>query len=329
MIKKILMVSSISHRSGGKIYEKMVEQLLSCHANVEIISTGMNPRGRLKYLRIPFVLLRNFLVSQRKNAHIIIKDIDAALFINPKPVKNIVIVHHIDISFFPLVPRLIYAAFQKLTLWNIRKFSAIVTVSAYWYNYFINKGYHNVHLIYNAFDTEEFTISNAQIEKFKQTYHLSDKPIIYLGNCQKVKGVEGVYKALKDIDAYLVTSGEARVHTPALNLELSEKEYSLLLKAARVVINMSTFKEGWSRTAHQAMLYKTPVIGSGTGGMRELLEGGEQIICNNITSLKKHVTRLLHDPKEAEMLGERGYTFARQFTKERFEKEWTDLIISL
>ena len=85
---------------------------------------------------------------------------------------------------------------------------------------------------------------------------------------------------------------------------------------------MSKFKEGWNRTAHEAMLCKTPVIGSGLGGMRELLEGGGQIICEDFGDLKERVCYVLEHPE----LGEAGYGFAKQFTVKRFEEEWLNLI---
>ena len=56
---------------------------------------------------------------------------------------------------------------------------------------------------------------------------------------------------------------------------------------------MSKFQEGWCRTAHEAMLLKTPVVGSGFGGMSELLEGGGQIICDNFNDLKEKIEYLL------------------------------------
>ena len=66
------------------------------------------------------------------------------------------------------------------------------------------------------------------------------------------------------------------INIPVVNLSLNYKEYLCLLKASSVVVTMSKFKEGWCLTAHEAMLCKTPVIGSGKGGMRELLEGGNK-----------------------------------------------------
>ena len=128
--------------------------------------------------------------------------------------------------------------------------------------------------------------------------------------------------SLKDMEVHLVTSGRKEVDLPILNLNLDYRDYLLLLKSSSVVITMSKFKEGWNRTAHEAMLCKTPVIGSGLGGMRELLEGGNQIICEDFSDLKEQVSYALDHPE----MGEKGFEFARQFTVERFNDEWVRLI---
>jgi glycosyltransferase involved in cell wall biosynthesis len=203
---------------------------------------------------------------------------------------------------------------------------AILTVSEYWENHFLEKGYKNVYKIYNGFDLADFDISDQEASEFKRKYNLLGKPIIYLGNCQRAKGVVESYHALKDFDVYLVTSGDCRVRIPARNLNLEYKDYLKLLKATSLVIAMSKFKEGWCRTAHEAMLLKTPVIGSGFGGMRELLEGGKQMICQDFDLLKEKVEYLLNHPEIREKMGEEGYHFAKDFTLEKFEKSWLELI---
>ena len=147
-----------------------------------------------------------------------------------------------------------------------------------------------------------------------------------MGNCQKLKGVVDAYLALKDLDAYLVTSGRRQVDVPTLNLDLDYRSYVTLLKASSVVITMSQFKEGWCMTAHEAMLCQTPVIGSGLGGMRELLEGGRQIVCQDFKDLGKEVTYLINHPDQREKIGFDGYNFAKEFTMERFRRDWINLM---
>jgi glycosyltransferase involved in cell wall biosynthesis len=109
-------------------------------------------------------------------------------------------------------------------------------------------------------------------------------------------------------------------------LEVPDRDYLRLLKASSVVITMSKFKEGWCRTAHEAMLCKTPVIGSGLGGMRELLEEGKQIICPDSKNLREKVEYLLNNQEVREETGENGFIFATKFTFKRFKRSWQELI---
>ena len=51
-------------------------------------------------------------------------------------------------------------------------------------------------------------------------------------------------------------------------------DYNILLKNAKAVICMSDFKEGWCRVLHEAAIHGTPILGSGLGGMKELMEIG-------------------------------------------------------
>lgn len=240
--------------------------------------------------------------------------------------KNLVIVHHMGFYTFPLWLAPACFLLEKIFYHNLKKADAIVTVCKYWQNYFLELGYKKVFIIYNGFNINDFNISQSDVLDFKKKYNLLDKPIIYLGNCQKAKGVVEAYDALKDIDASLVTSGKPHAKIPAINLNLSYKDYLCLLRASSVVLTMSKFREGWCRTAHEAMLCKTPVIGSGLGGMQELLEGGKQIICRDFSSLRKEVESLLNDPEKASLMGVAGHNFAKEFTIEKFKNNWLDLV---
>src|SRR3989344_6749024 len=170
---------------------------------------------------------------------------------------------------------------------NLKKIDAIVTISKYGEDEFLQRGYKNIYKIYCGFDINNFNISDQEILDFKKKHHLEGKPIIYLGNCQKAKGVVDAYEALKDLDAHLVTSGEEQVKIPARNFYLSYREYLILLKASSVALIMFKVPEGWCISAHEAMLLKTPVIGSPLGAFTGLLGEGGQIICQNFKQLKE------------------------------------------
>jgi len=243
--------------------------------------------------------------------------------------KKVAIIHHIDNSASPVLLKILLVFAERIFYKNIKKFDLVVTVSEYWRQYFLSIGCKNVVKIYNSFDLESFNITDSDVDAFRNKFNLIGKKIVYIGNCQKAKGVVESYQSLKDLDIFLVTSGERKVNIGAINLNLSYHDYLCLLKASSIVVTMSKFKEGWCRTAHEAMLLRKPVIGSGVGGMKELLESGKQIVCADFNELSNKVEYLLNNPAAMEKMGHDGYEYARNFTQEKFDKEWLNLFKNL
>ena len=304
---------------GQTIYTNMAQSILSKYYDLEIINAGLDQFKKYLY---PIILCRLCRITGKKEIWVRIFDSIITMPFDRTKGKNIALIFHIDHSFQPtyLKPSLI--GLEKIFYHNLKKADAIITISKYWQRHFEERGYSNVYLIYNAFDIDQFHFEDEEILGFKRRFQLEGKPIIYLGNCQRIKGVLEVYEHLKGLEAHLVTSGRREVDLPALNLNLEYRDYLLLLRSSSLVITMSKFKEGWNRTAHEAMLCKTPVMGSGLGGMRELLEGGGQIICDDFDDLKEMVYYILNHPER----GELGYEFAKQFTVKKFNGEWLSLI---
>ncbi len=329
MRQKICWIQISPRRYGGVVYGAKVRKILSENFDLELKSTDAKYL-KWKYLK-PIEWVFN-LIRLKGKSDLWIRDnflsISTFLFDRTKG-KNLALIHHFDFSDSPLILRIIFFFLEKISYYNLKKADAIVTVSEYWEKYFLDRGYSNVYKIYNAFNLADFNISEDEVLEFKKRFNLEGKPIIYMGNCQKAKGVAETFRVLKDLSVYLITSGEQRVKIPAMNLNLEYRDYLKLLKASSMVITMSKFKEGWCRTAHEAMLLKTPVIGSGLGGMKELLEGGNQIICGDFNFLKEKVEYLLNRPEERKRIGETGFDYAKNFTLERFEKEWLNLIKEL
>jgi len=316
-------------RYGGIIYNEAARNALSKDFDVNLIVCEPKYFKNIRYLKIPESFF--YLSKLKDKRDLWIRDFYSTITLpfDKTKGKNLVVVHHVDFSTFPLISRPIFYFLKKVFYYNLKRVNGILTISEYWKNYFLKKGYKNVYKIYPAFNLVNFNISDEELLGFRKEFSLENKPIIYIGNCQKAKGVVESYEALKDLDVYLVTSGEQMVKTPALNLNLSYKNYLKLLKASSVVITMSKFKEGWCMTAHEAMLLKTPVVGSGLGGMRELLEGGKQIICEDFGSLREKVEYLLVHSEVREKIGEDGFNFAKNFTLERFKEDWLSLIKKL
>lgn len=326
-MKKIGIIEIYSKRYGGIVYTQQVKEVLSEEFDFESVNLEakvFKKRRHLKFLESFYYILK---LSGEKDLWI--RDFYSTLLMSKKKTKgkNLAIAFHIDFLKMPLFGGIHHFLAEKLFFYRqLKRIDAVVTISETWKNYFLKKGCKNVYKIYCGFDLDNFNIAEEEVSAFKKRYNLEGKPIIYLGNCQRVKGVVDAYKRLKDLNVHLVTSGRRQVKIPAINLDLEYRDYLKLLKASSVAITMSKFKEGWCMTAHEAMLCKTPVIGSGLGGMRELLEGGKQIICEDFDKLQEKVEFLLKNPKERNIAIENGYNFAKDFTKERFKKEWVDLV---
>lgn len=316
---------------GGDIYEQKIIDALKDESNIEIDLVFAEPKifKNIRFARVAEGLFNLTKIKGEKDLWV--RDFFSTLTLplDKTKGKNLTIIFHIDSKDYPLFFRPIFHLLKIIFYHNLKKVDAILTMSSFWQDHFLKKGYHNVFKIYTGFNIKDFNLSGEEILEFRRRFNLEKKPIIYIGNSVKKKGVIEVWRSLNDLDAYLVTSGEPQVKLPVLNINSGYKDYLRLLAASEIVITMSKFKEGWCQTAHEAMLCKTPVIGSGKGGMKELLEGGKQIICQEFGELREKVNYLLKHPKIRKEMGESGYNFAKNFTYEKFKKEWLSLIKSL
>jgi len=324
---KVGWIEFSSSRYGGAWYNRQSQKAIAKYFNLELISLEAKHLKKRRYLK--FFELFYYLLQIKGQKSLWIRDFYSILSLSKRKTKgkNLALIFHIDFLKFPLLSKIPLFLLEKLFFYRqLKKTDAIVTISEYWKNYFLQKGYKHVYKIYCGFNLGDFNIFGQEVLDFKKKYYLEGKPIIYLGNCQKAKGVVDAWQALKDLDVHLITSGKRHINIPTLNLDLPHREYLALLKASSIVVTMSKFKEGWCITAHEAMLLKTPVIGSGQGGQRELLEGGGQIICEDFKQLQEKVEDLLNNPEKRRILGERGCNFAKNFTEEKFEQDWAVLI---
>lgn len=314
-------------RTGGVAYINQVKEALSGEFDLEEINLEAKRFKKRRYLK--FLESFYYLFKLKGEKDLWIRDFYSTLLLSKEKTKgkNLALIFHIDFLRFPLFSKAPLFLLEKLFFYRqLKKVDVIVVISEYWKNYFLKKGHKKVYKIYCGFDLNNFNIKDQEVLEFKQKYKLERKPIIYLGNCQKPKGVVDSYRALLNLDVHFVTSGKQRVKIPALNFDVDYGEYLKLLKASTIAITMSKFKEGWCMTAHEAMLCKIPVIGSGMGGMKELLQEGGQIVCTDFKKLKNKVDYLLNNSEEREKIGNMGYSYAKDFTMERFNQEWKDLV---
>lgn len=235
---------------------------------------------------------------------------------------NITIIHHIDES---LGNTFFGRLFLKKLLKNLKKVDMVVVVSEYWKYYLEELKVKNVKLIYNSYTLSDFQFTQSDIKSFSKKLNLDpNKPTIYLGKIGKGKGVEKILEHLNYSKFNLITSGKGKTQNDNVkSFFLTKKEFPMLLKISDVVLAMSTMPEGWNRIAHEALLVKTPVIGSGTGGMKELLEKSSQKIVTDFSNLENEIQ---HSIKNKNHLGNLGFDFVKQLDMDYFQSKWLELI---
>lgn len=319
---KILRLLSTTKKYGGDLFEDEMQMAFSnCDHYVEVLNPVPSQGTRL--YRVP-KYLQNLkrLSNQNKDFDFVFRAMNHVFFMDSNP-KQLVIAYHYDTTYcHPLV-----AAHHYLTLRSLihhkDKVHKLIVIAKYWRDYFFNLGFKNVETIYCGFDKKNFVTSEQALEKLRLKINPRDKKIVYIGNPQRKKGADKVYKALKHRDdILLITSGNKDVDLPCLNLELSYPDYLAMLKLSCAVITFSQFKEGWNRVAHEAMMMGVPVIGSGLGGMSELLLGGGQMKVTNAKDLSWALDRVMQNNE----IGLQGKEYAETFTRERFETSCNQLI---
>ena len=306
--------------NGGNTYDYHAIQALRTAFTVQMDSATVRRSGDSKYEHA-FRLLRN-----RGKADVVVKE---ASMIALSPVQitpvQIGLIHHIDDELLERSTR--HKWFLSRLLKRLPRMDLIVTVSSYWKQKLESIGCANVEVIYNSFDLDDFDISDEEVHDFLKRENLPlNKDILYIGAAGARKGAVEVYEALKDQGYYMVVTGPNReIDIPVRWLNLARRDYLCLLKACSLVLTMSTMPEGWNRVAHEAMLCGTTVIGSGIGGMEELLTGGQQHIVHDFSQLRGVVE---HTLKDKETYAYAGSAYVRQFDMDYFKREWIRLIHS-
>lgn len=304
--------------NGGNAYEFQAMQSLKEVFDFDLDSDAVRQSSEnvLSYWR----RLRN----HSANAALVIRDPQVVAFSKTTSSQpQIAIIHHIDLNLKKGDFKNRF--FRRLLLKQLRRTTAIVAVSQFWNDWLSEMGCSNVKVIYNSFELAEFEIDEQDQLAFRKKHELpADQPLIYIGNSTSGKGVEDVFRALKDEGYTLVTTGRTNhLNLPVRHWNLARKDYLTLLSACDVVITMSKMSEGWNRVAHEAMLCRTPVIGSGSGGMKELLSLGKQVMLSDCTMLPTTVREIL--PRKNE-LGFQGYQNLKKFDLGYFKDSWVQLI---
>jgi glycosyltransferase involved in cell wall biosynthesis len=308
---------------GGNIYERMVDRALTGPFSHEVVVRRTRFRGALRALELPAALHQWRTFARRRDAFLL-RSQNVALFDYAD--RGATIVFHLDARYSAPLVRLFETVMERRFFARRRYDEAIVVIAEYWRDALAARGYSNVHLIHCGFELADYEVTDAEVADFRRRFGFGTERIAYIGNPQFKKGADIAHAALATSGFTLVTSGVGDLKLAARHLDLGFRDYVCLLRASDVVVTMSRFREGWNRVAHEAMLVGTPVVGSGQGGMAELLRGGGQLICEEPTELADTVRRAVAGRAA---FAESGRRFARQFSAERFTREWRALVARL
>lgn len=308
--------------NGGNLYDLQAMFALKNHFDIQSDKHTVRQAGEgtLNYIyRLQYL---------RNKADLLIMEPFPAVFGKRSPgQKTMAMIHHIDPeirskSFF-------HKLYFSLLIKRLKQVNKVVTVSSYWKKFLEKAGCENVDVIYNSFDIAPFRSLQKNNPEFRNKYNIPQEvKIIYIGNAIKEKGVYDVYEGLKNSGYHLIMSGAQNraADLPVQYLHLDREDYLQLLASSSVVIAMSKMQEGWNRIAHEAMLCKTPVIGSGSGGMSELLEMGGQIRLSAPNELDAAVKKVLANENQ---FATKGYEYVKQFDLNYFERRWVEVVHSV
>jgi glycosyltransferase involved in cell wall biosynthesis len=234
-------------------------------------------------------------------------------------------------------------------LWgdHLAKGFQVVTVSQYWRNKLISRGFDAdaITVIPNGADWQDWPVYNK--EEAKRELNLSGSFVIYTSPLRLNKGIMIVLQALrslverfpalliltsgvtdvrsqKEVEAFVEANGLSRHFRYAGLVQRSEipKYYG----AADAVVLASLEEEGWGVTLLEGMMSGRPVVCSPRGAMPELV--GEQGIIlkeNTPHCLAQALEQLLTDAALRKRLEEAGPSRARQFTFQAAAQAHLDL----
>lgn len=310
---------------GGNAYERDLDRVLESINSIRVRHLGPRTASSSKLLLGIKFVQTDALAHGAPRSELVIRPFQACLLF-PLSARDVILVHHVDETLSPLLSKAHQHLSKARLLLSLKDQPHIVVVSNYWRNWFADRGFKNVHLIHNAFAIDQYRVSPEEVQDFLVRHGLNGIKIAYCGNPQLKKGIDLVAAGLRGTGLELCTSGIGTPFPGVRHLDLSFRDYLCLLRASSVVVTMSRFREGWCRVAHEAMLMGTPVVGSGSGGMAELLQGGGQVVCADPKDLRQTVR---HAIENRSSFSARGLEFARSFSMARFASSWNDLFETL
>ncbi len=191
----------------------------------------------------------------------------------------IVVFHHFDHSGVPWFARCL-ESFDFLLLRRLAGPLGIrfLVVSDYWSCWLRDRGLRAEFLVYNELPLNDAADGWPERSRLAQIYGLDPaRKWIFLGGDQHKKGGRRIVELFvsKGMDPspyqFIVSGKNSYTDAFVSSVWIDLQDYSGFLRQLHLVIANSQFEEGWCRVAHEGLMSGVPVVGSGAGGMSELL----------------------------------------------------------
>jgi glycosyltransferase involved in cell wall biosynthesis len=327
-LKNVVRFRVGSKNSGAGFYESNIDKALNNYNGINYIvrseSFSRSATGILSF--ICFWVVSHLYIYFRRPDIIIISP--GMLFVIPKNIRVICICHHYDPSVFKGFSYF----YSVLAMWFLKlqsnKIDSLVTGAKFWKNYFEENGFKNIDIIYSAFDIDSMDKSlKINNNKILEKYGLKSGEYIHIGGYGEYKGQIKLLNNLREHNLTLVATSPSPVNVSSFNghnlfkvLNLNFDEYNIVIKNSIGVVAMSEFKEGWCRVLHEAIIHGRPILGTGLGGMGELLDMAN-VQPNNFNNIESSILELSKAKVSYEVINK-----FRGFTVNEFQMQWIEVL---
>ncbi|NQU83641.1 MAG: glycosyltransferase family 4 protein [Parcubacteria group bacterium] len=244
-----------------------------------------------------------------------------------KDVKKIIIVHDLSFEIYPDFFSLKSRLWHKLI--NLKKIcqeaDVVIAVSkntAQDLNDIYNIPRDKIKVVYSGVETKQCLVST---ERIKQKYNLPENFILYLGNVEPRKNIDGLITAFEGLKNYhLVIAGSSGFKSRHLcndhhkkNIKflsyVPEEDRATLYKLAKLFV-FPSYYEGFGFPPLEAMTQGTPVVSSISSSLIEVVgDAGILIDPYNTNELAWAMNEILTNKKMRDELIQRGYERVKMF----------------
>jgi len=219
----------------------------------------------------------------------------------------------------------------------------VIAVSNDIKNQLINIGYpqEKIEVIYNGIDSEKYDPSKIDRQKAREKFGFCDEKIIlFIGRPVREKGINVLIdafkeakKEIKNLKLVLLSRGYIENLIKGvdgvlqINRFVTEQERLEIIALSDVFVVPSLY-EPFGIVTLEGMAMKKPVIGSRTGGIKEVIEDGKSGLLfepGNVKELAEKIKFVLKNEDEAEKLKEGGRKRAEKFSWDETVRKTLDV----